>query len=211
VSTRRGALPEELQARLGDIVREAESKTQDPEPRAKRRPRQKTQDQAFADLDGFADEARAGMPDEALARAAGVALTSVLAWRRARGIKRTSGHLRRRESQISALDAFGDHYDPGLHSTGSAMKGQWEIPQYVLRTPLRYDEMCRQLYFLHVELGSGAELLAKAFGFRERDVEMALAVEVAHLQKHGAPCARCGVPCDPRYGKYCSTRCKETK
>jgi hypothetical protein len=216
-------LPGSVRARLDSIVAEAErsalkipsvsellrgpkKKTPKPKPT-----RQKTQSESFKDLDGWYEEAVAGMPDEALARAANVSMTAVLEWRKARGIKRKKGWERHREINTWAIDAFGDGYVPEIHAAQSQLKGQWDLPEYVLRTPLDYDQLTRALFFLHFEQGTSPDTLAKAFGLRERDVEMAIAVETAHLQRVGVPCAACGRVCDPAYGKYCSTRCRSEK
>lgn len=202
------SLPGDLRARLKQITEGIENKQAPKEPKPAR---PKSKAQSFKDLDMFLEEARAGMPDEALCRAAGVSMTSVLEWRRAREIRRTkSGHDRKREIEVWALDPFGD-WTPEVQEIDpeSSLNAQWDIPTYVLRNPLNYDLLARSLYFLHVEQGTSAEALAKAFGLRERDVENAILVETAHLNKNGIPCKTCGRPCDPAYGKRCSTRCKK--
>ena len=212
------SLPGSVRARLGSIVADAEELAKDKrkikdlvEEKASKKPRPsrpKTQEESFRDLDAFREEADAGMPDESLARAANVSITVVLIWRKARGIKRKKGYLRRREIEMYAVDSFGDGYTSEIQGISSELKGLWELPEYVLRLPLKYDELTRQLYFLHTELGSTVDLLASAFGLRPRDVEMAIAVEVAHLERVSAPCVICQRPCDPAYGKACSARCR---
>lgn len=216
-------LPGSVRARLDSIITEAErSALKMPSVRElargpKRKPskprptRPKTHSESFKDLDGWYEEAVAGMPDEALARAANVSVTAVLEWRKTRGIKRKKGWERRREADAWAVDAFGDGYVPEIQAIQSQLKGQWDLPEYVLRTALDYDQLARALFFLHFEQGTAPDALAKAFGLRERDVEMAIAVETAHLQRVGVPCAVCARVCDPAYGKYCSTRCRSEK
>lgn len=195
--------------RLNQVVRERKGQRNKPKPS-----RPKGQDESFRDLDGFLEEAQAGMPDPALARAANVSETVVLLWRKARGIKRKRGHARRKEMEAYAVDAFGDGYVPDIHAMRSELKGVWDLPEFLLRVPLDYDQLTRHLYFLHVEMGSPIDTLAKAFGFRERDVEMAIAVELAHLERVSIACVICTKPTDPAYGKTCSVRCQhelETK
>jgi len=148
------------------------------------------------------------MPDEALARAANVSIASVLEWRKAKKIARKKGHERRRELDVWAVDTFGDAKISEIHAATSHVKAQWDLPSFVLRIPLDYDGLSRALFFLHHEQGSGPDALAKAFGLRTRDVEMAIAVETAHLEKVGQPCEVCGRSCDPSFGTTCSTRCK---
>jgi len=216
-------LPGSMRSRLGSIVAEAEKsglkiptlkdltsikRKKAPKPRPTR---PKTHVESFKDLDAWHEEAVAGMPDESLARAANVSMTAVLEWRKARKIKRKKGWERRREAEVWAVDAFGDGFVPDVQATSSQLKGQWDLPEYVLRTALNYDELCRALFFLHFEQGTTPDALARAFGLRDRDVEMAIAVETAHLQRVGVPCHVCGRVCDPAYGKWCSTRCRQEK
>lgn len=214
------SLPGDLKSRLSSIVDAAERQARDAglrealrtKPRREPKPkptRPKTKEESFKDLDAWLEEATAGMPDELLARSANVSMTAVLEWRRVRGIKRIRGHLRRQEKQVWAVDAFGDHYDSPLHSATSQHLGMWDLPEYILRKPLNYDLLSRFLHFLHTELGAEPDALAEAFGIKERDVELALAVETAHLSRISIPCLVCSKPTDPTYGKYCSTRCKE--
>jgi DNA-directed RNA polymerase specialized sigma24 family protein len=152
------------------------------------------------------------MPDDALAQAANVSMTAVLEWRKARGLKRTKGWERRREVEVWAVDVFGDGYTPDIQAVNSSrLKAQWDLPEYVLRLALDYDELCRSVFFLHYELGTEPDAIAKAFGLRPRDVEMAIVVQTAHLQQIGHSCAVCGRACDPAYGDTCSTRCRTEK
>lgn len=220
---RKTTLPGSLRARLGSLAERAEAETERtikdilrpkarPKPPRPRPTRPKTRAESFKDLDLWLDEATAGMPDEALARAANVSLTAVLEWRKERGVKRKKGRASRREADVWAVDAFGDGYvHHEIHETSSQLKGLWDLPEYVLRVPLDYDELSRALFFLHHEQGTAPDALAKAFGLRERDVEMAIAVETAHLQRVGIACKKCGRPCDPAYGTTCSTRCRGAK
>jgi hypothetical protein len=217
-------IPSHLLDSLDSIVAEAEKKVGKkavmadflkPPPRTppkKQRPtRAKTHEESFRDLDGFRAEADAGMPDDSLARAANVSLTAVLEWRKERGIKRKRGHERRREIEVWAIDPFGTGYVSDIQRTESVVKGQWDLPEYVLRLPLDYDQLTRALHFLHSQLGMSADTIAKAVGLRLRDAEMAIAVEAAHLSRVGVACKSCGRECDPSYGQFCSLRCRSEK
>lgn len=217
-------LPGGVRARLDDIVAQAEAEAKRPDllalprslperPKPRTRPtRPKTHAESFQDLDGWLEEAQAGMPDEALARAANVSVTAVLEWRKARKLKRKKGWERKREVEIWSVDAFGDGYTPDLQAVASSrLKGQWDLPEYVLRLALDYDELCRSVFFLHHELGTAPDAIAKALGLRTRDVEMAIAVQAAFLTQVGHACTACGRVCDPAYGDTCSTRCRSDK
>lgn len=171
----------------------------------------KTNEESFKDLDAFRAEAEAGMPDESLARAANTSLTAVLEWRKSRGIKRRKGHERRREIEVWAMDPFGNGYVSDIQRTESMLKGQWDLPEYVLRLPLDYDQLTRAVHFLHFQLGMAPEVLSRAIGLRLRDIEMAIAVEAAHLSANGRNCVVCAQVCDPQYGNTCSLKCRSEK
>lgn len=208
-------LREEHQVRLGALVEEAERKLsgaseETPKTRVVRKTTQLSKQESFERLDVLLQEAVAGAPDEWLARQAAVSLDSVLWWRREKGIQRKRGPIRAAEKQAWAA-GFGLPYDPQMHAATSDFKGLWEAPEYVLRTPIRYREFCRHLYALHIQMGTGPELLGLSFGVRPRDVELAIAVWGRHLREINQPCASCPELVDPHYGKYCSTRCAEKK
>ena len=214
----RGSAPEDVMARLDAAMAEGAKRVKTPtleqlarKPRAgKPRPsRAKTHEESFADLDPFLDEARSGMGDEALCRAAGVSDTAVKSWRRARGIQRLKGWQRRREEAAYAVDTFGDGYDPGLHAVASEVNGTWEFPEFVLRLPVKYTQLCRLVHALVATSGIPPQTIAAAFGLRERDIVNALNIQLAHLVKISVPCKSCGAPMDPAYGKTCSIPCKE--
>lgn len=163
-------------------------------------------ERSFAHLDAhFLEDAKAGASDADISRWSGVAKTTVIRWRRARGIKRTPSP--RKKKVAYALNLFGTDHQDVLHRVqDSPIGGVWEIPEYVIRHPLNYGEMARHLYFLHHKLGSSVELLAKAFGVRERDVQTALDVYDAFLAVNGRPCDWCELPC-LKHDRYCSTEC----
>lgn len=215
---RKGTLPGGLRAQLAHLVTQAEKAASLPSPTRLDPPRpprprykpsgQKTQAESFKDLDSWLEEAQAGMPDDSLARAANVSMTAVLEWRKVREIKRKRGWQARREADIWAVDAFGDGYVSEIQRAQSQLKGQWDLPEYVLRVPLKYDYLCRAAYFLSSDLGMTSDEIAEAVGLRTRDVEMAIAVEAAHLARTSISCSKCGRACDPHYGEFCSVRCK---
>lgn len=206
-------LPSDLKSKLEAMVATAELASKPTvaevlQAKRSRPSRPKSMKQAFVDLDAWHEEASAGMPDDALATAANVSMYSVLEWRKLRKISRLKGPRRLQKNNTWAIDSFGDSYSPSLHAVDTKLKGQWEIPEFALRTALNYDLLTRSLYHLHFDLGMEADALASAFGLRVRDIEMAIAVEVSHLQKVGSKCSNCGRPCDPVYGKECSARCR---
>lgn len=206
-------LPEHLLSKLKDIERrtegaEAQAVHVGRGPRAPRRFPRRSRVSSFALLDEYLEEAKTGAPDEWLARATNVALTTVLEWRRERGIRREKEH-KAVEGVFWAVDMFGDREDSYLHrAETSPIAGRWEPPEFVLRRPLRYAELCRHLHYLTTRLGTGSQLLAEAFGFKETDIDLAVEIWDAHLRKKGAPCATCERLTDPIYGAYCSNACR---
>lgn len=207
-----GTLREEFRSQLDHILEEAaqHDRTYEPEapPPAKqyRRAPRLGREESFARLDELAEEAKAGAPDEWLARQAHVAPDAVLYWRKARGIRRLTGKARTQQRNVWAVDLLGSFQAP-MHPARSDFDGLWESPEYVLRRPMNYRELCRMAYTLNVTLGAGPELISEALGLRERDVELAMTVWANHLARAGVPCKVCGAGVDPRYGEFCSVRC----
>ncbi len=157
--------------------------------------------------DHFLEDAKAGASDDDLSRWSGLSKNTIVRWRRARGIKRAPKNDQRK---ALALNLFGtDHGDVLHRCDDSPIEGLWEVPEFVLRKPLAYGEMARHLWFLRAKLGSSVKMLAKSFGIRERDVESALALYDAFLEKNGRPCDRCGLMC-LRTERYCSKECWDT-
>ncbi len=166
-----------------------------------------TEPESFKRLDEFLDEARAGAPDEWLARRLGLKAPTVMKWRKARGITRTRGRARQKDITAWALDPLGSGYDAKLHATGSdVLLGVWEIPEYILRDPIDYDSLCRLLWELHAS-GFPHQLMARGIGIREKDVETAIQLWAAHLAEVGVPCKGCQYTIDPTYGVLC-TKCE---
>lgn len=189
----------------GDALEETSTKT-GPAPR---RTRSLSREESYDRLDEWLEEAQAGAPDDWLAKQSNVALDAVLLWRKARNIRRASGRKRVLERNVWAVDAFGGKFEAPLHPAASDLDGLWEAPQYILRQPIFYRELCRQVWTLHVTLGVGPQLIASALGLRERDAELALVVWAGHLSRLGVSCRVCGELLDPRYGDTCSVRCAE--
>lgn len=205
------SMREEHAIQLDAIIAAAERGEEAKQTRSRtvKRTAQLSKEESFERLDLFLEEARAGAPDEWVAKQAAVALDTVMFWRKDRGIKRKRGAVRTSEQKIWAA-GFGMQYDPQMHAAASDLQGAWEAPEYLLRTPVLYNEFCRHLHALHALLGTGPELLGEAFGVRTRDAELALAVWGRHLRELNTKCAACSMLIDPKYGKFCSTRCKET-
>lgn len=210
-------LKEEHAVELGALVEEAERAlggggSDEPTPRSspRRKTHQLSREESFERLEPFLEHARAGAPDDWLARQAGVSIDSVLWWRRERDVKRKRGPHRVSETKIWAA-GFGLPFDPKIHAADSELKGMWEAPEYLLRTPILYTHFCRHVHALHTLLGTGPELLSEALGVRARDIELALSVWSRHLIELKNPCPTCGELIDPRYGAFCSVRCAEKK
>jgi hypothetical protein len=159
----------------------------------------------FAWLDEkYLADAKAGATDEDLVRWSGVALHTIVRWRRSRGIVRRPGQNGR---CARALNLLGVEHGDVLHRCDdSPLGGLWEVPEYVLRHPLHYGELLRHLWFLYQRLGSTPRVLAEAFGIREQDVQTALALWEAFLAKNGKPCERCGISVVSA-DRYCSVFC----
>ena len=215
----KSSLPEHLDARLSGLVdaslrgERVVAKPRDTTPLRSHVPRYLTKHEAFPHLDSVIEEARSGAPDDYLARVAMTTPGIVRSWRKARGIRRPRGTPRRKEVLAhEAMDLYGDLAPDFLpRAEGSVVHGAFEPPEFVLRVPLDYDEFCRHVWILRREIGSGPEMLARAFGVRPRDVEIALDLEDSWLAEHGRGCTSCGGLTDPRYGEYCSNRCRGEK
>ena len=155
----------------------------------------------------FLEDARAGATDADLARWSGLSLATVVRWRRSRGIRKQKDVPRR---AAPALNLLGVHHGDVLHRTeDSSVNGLWVGPEYVLRKPLKYGELCRHIHFLHGKLGSSTKLIASSLGIREQDVATALSVYDTFLEKNGRPCDWCGFP-TLKTDRYCSKHCWDT-
>jgi hypothetical protein len=211
----RPTLRPEFAVQLGAMIEEAEKAVggSPKPPAAPRGNRQKktaflSREESYERLDSFLDEAKAGAPDDWLARQANVSKEAVLWWRKEREIKRPRGRPTTQDRVLWAA-GFGTEFNPQLHAAESELQGQWEAPEYLLRTPINYTHFCRHVHALHELLGSGPGLISASLGVRVRDVELALLVWKRHLREVGTPCVRCGAVLDPRYGKVCSTACRK--
>ncbi len=144
-------------------------------------------------LEPLLRDARAGVPDDLIAKTAGVSVRAVRRWRQRHGIKAAP-----QDAAALAADVFGTGAVDTMHrSASSPIGGLFEVPEYVLRVPLQYEALARHLHALHDVLGSSAEELAAAFGLRRSDVETCLVLWQAHLERSGVPC--CGRLYDPRF------------
>jgi hypothetical protein len=202
------SLPPHLQAKLGQLVEDATLPPTPTEAKAKKRKPTRTKEQAFAALDILTREAKAGAQNDFLADTAQVSLHFVFLWRKERNIPSPIGRSRSETMNSAAVDLFGDDPPEVMHPTLSPVGGVFTPPEYVLRTPLRYGELCRLVHFLHTRQGTDAVLIAEALGLRERDVRYALLLESAHLDRVGMPCPKCGLLTDPAYGPTCSKTCR---
>lgn len=149
-------------------------------------------------LDAFIQDARAGVPDALIAKRAGLTARAVRRWRQERGIKAQAPDL-----GAAAVNAFGLEPRDTMHRVeASAVGGCFDVPEYVLRIPLKYEALARHIHAMHDVLGSTAAELSAAVGIRESDVEACLALWQAHLERRGVQC--CGALHDPR---FCCPRC----
>lgn len=161
-------------------------------------------EECYNALDQYREEAIAGIPDEEIARKANVTKNRVRDWRRHNNIK----HSRTPKEAVAwACDVFGQPENCIQQVAGVA--GRWEPPQYVLRTPLDYSKLCRALWYLNQHLGMDTSSCAAALGLREKDVDLAISTEGAHLLRVGRKCPNCDRYFDPQFGSFCSTQCKK--
>lgn len=104
------------------------------------------------------------------------------------------------------MDLFGDGEELVLHAIEPTDRfGTFTPPEFVLRKPLIYDETCRILHLLHTTHGFSYRHIADAVGLRVRDVEYAVLVENAHLERNGVSCSSCSTLIDITYGATCPT------
>jgi len=163
----------------------------------------------FDRLEPFLEEAKAGAPTSWLAHHAEVSIDTVQRWRRHRGIVLRGNRGRKLEATAWALDVFGDGFDPVLHKAKNTNHGVWEVPEFVIRKPLDYDEFCRMVWELHNICGHEPDRIAGSVGVREKDVELALSLQRKRLEVIGVACPRCGLPMDPMGGRAtCSKACR---
>ena len=164
----------------------------------------------FEALDIYFDHAVAGAPDQWIAEQCSVPPSAVRSWRAHRGIKKASGMATASEGQRFALTGLSASFEPELHTTGNALNGTWEIPEFVLRVPLNYTAFCRFVYGCHDALGASITELAAGFGVRDQDILDAVKVWKRHLRAKGAKCAGCATYIDPSFGEFCCRRCNDS-
>lgn len=214
-----GSLPAELSARLSSIVEDMkagvdpDSYDAEPEKPSIDQGLKVDLEAACDILDPYARHAEAGASDRWLSVQTGVPESTILRWRRHRGVNRRSyeqQHGIARE-RMGALDLFRDDSgdDFGIQFTeASPALGQWRPPDIVLRQLLDYDQLARFLHFLHNEVPVTAAALAKAFGLTAHDVEIAIELHGRRLMETGQLCPTCGTP---GVEKYCSARCQRRR
>lgn len=146
------------------------------------RPKKRRAPRVRVTLDTFLDDAKAGATDAQIARSAGVTASQVRRWRLGHGITRPSGRptTPQRLSRL-AVDVFAQEYIPVLHEVSSPVSGRWEAPEYLVRTPLKFETFARGVHAL-ADAGFTATTIAEAVGVRERDVVHALALAEARLR-----------------------------
>lgn len=147
-------------------------------------------------LDPYEEEARAGVPDLLIAQKSGVPLAVVVRWRKALRIKRPRGITGGAEGQRYALELLGPGFDAEKHAVGNVFDGKWKIPEYVVRVPLNYTELCRVLHRLK-DLSDST--LSEALGISEQDINNARAVWDRYLSKKGVICKKCEQLVDPKH------------
>ncbi len=194
-----GSLPDKFLDRIADLEREEKPKKEEKRGGATGG---RSRAAAFARLDEIKEEAEAGGSDEFLSASAGVTVEAVLAWRRARGMKR-AGSKKVGPALAAAVDTIGTRYDPVLHVVEEKDRvgnGAWEVPQYILRDSLSYTDFARLVHGLRTVLQEPAAVVASGLGVRLRDIALAEEVWERHLRLNGVTCATCKHKFDPRFG-----------
>lgn len=148
------------------------------------------------ELNGFEAEARAGVPDETIARLSGASIRAVANWRRSRGIKHRTSFAGSSAGQHLALRLLATDYVAATHSVGSVFRGNWTPPEFVIRVPLDYTAFCRVV----AELSSySATALSQALGIREHDITSARVLWAKYLNAKGQICRHCNKLVDPKH------------
>ena len=142
--------------------------------RSPRRGRYQKRAVVDAGLGPFVVDARAGVSDEMIAHRAGFSREQVRQWRRRMGIK---GRISRTPPLLSAryaIDALLNKDTQLLQHfvASSPVKGRWRAPEYVLRTPLKYDTFAEVVAYACARFR--VDELAEGLGFEARDIEDAL-------------------------------------
>ena len=165
----------ELAAALPDYDPRVETPPRSPRPTS--RGPYKKRDDVDARLEPLRLDAVAGVPDQLIARRAGLTREVVRQWRRRERIAGRRGRTPPALGARYALDALlGRDVGALVHfAASSPVGGRWRPPEYVLRRPLRYDAFVEVISDA-VGRFSTAEL-AEALGFEERDIVDAVALQ----------------------------------
>lgn len=123
-----------------------------------------------AQLDEFMPDLRAGAPDAMVARRAGLTPSQVKHARLRHGIVRSPGR-QKSWRRYQALNLVAD-FELVSHEVASPVDGGWEIPEYVVRTPLNYEALVKVVRSA-VDAGMRAEEVASGLGVRLQDVQHA--------------------------------------
>lgn len=121
-------------------------------------------------LSAFMPDLKAGAPDAQVARRAGLTPSQVKHARLRYGIHRSPG---RQASwrRYRALELVAD-FELVAHPVASPVDGGWEIPEYIVRTPLKYEALL-QVVRAAVDGGMSADEVASGLGIRLQDVQHA--------------------------------------
>ncbi len=165
----------------------------------------KKSEEQYQALDSYLEEARAGAPDDWLAKRTGLSIKLVKRWKVSRGITLPAGGA----EQLAAIQGLAQSYNARLHIVGSDLQGQSRPPEYMIREPLDYSLLCRAVYTLAQYLGMEDSDLAVAFGLRTSDIITARLAYESHLRRKGKKCSCCDTVIDPKFGPYCSARCRD--
>lgn len=165
-------------------------------------------------IEEYRAEIEAGIPDEEVARMAGVSIRAVTRWRTKNEIRHARSKARRAEIADAriAMNLLGEPLEDVLQRTqDTATRGEWEPPKYNLRRGVNYDKLCWQVYLMHVVLGLSLEEIADAHGYTLKTVQDAFAIEEQFLKKKGQKCGRCNILVEPGVDYGCSGSCIRMK
>lgn len=113
--------------------------------------------------------------------------------------------LTKSKRRAFAADLFGVSTQE-IHKVRTHYK-RWEIPEYVVHEPLRYEKLCHIVWLLRWKLQYEVGEICESIGIREEDVTTCLRVYSEYLDRVGVLCPTCGVRTDPRRGVYCCKEC----
>ena len=164
-------------------------------------------------LSNYHEEMEAGVSDNSLSDETGI-LPRTIAKYRAKNIARRyrkggRSYRKEREQYMIGIDLFADENPPEFVTAveSSVLDHRWEPPTFVRRRPMDYDSMCFGMYQLN-RYGMSTERLAHAFGLLVEDVDDAIELYKAYLEREGVICPLCrSNKIDPYQQKGCVPRC----